>query len=104
MTNYLTLGRKRKVIPPPWYKGVVDEGLPPLPPWIFDMLQYLETIFPSVESLWTSLQDKVYFIGGDAAEGLWRHQTWSPSWILSRIRNTENEEMIVAVNAIYAIA
>ena len=50
MTNYLTLGRKRKVIPPPWYKGVVDEG-PPLPPWIFDMLQYFETIFPSVESL-----------------------------------------------------
>ena len=31
MTNYLTLGRKRKVIPPPWYKGVVDEGLPPSP-------------------------------------------------------------------------
>ena len=51
MTNYLTLGRKRKVIPPPWYKGVVDEGPPPLPPWIFDMLQYFETIFPSVESL-----------------------------------------------------
>ena len=31
MTNYLSLGRKRKVIPPPWYKGVVDEGLPPSP-------------------------------------------------------------------------
>ena len=31
MTNYLTLGRKRKVIPPPWYKGVVDEGFPPYP-------------------------------------------------------------------------
>ena len=29
MTNYLTLGRKRKVIPAPWYKGVVDGG-PPL--------------------------------------------------------------------------
>ena len=31
------------------------------------------------------------FMGGGSAEGLWRHQTWSPSWppswILSRIRN-----------------
>ena len=45
----------------------------------------------SVESLWSSLQDEVYFMGGGAAEGLWRHQTWAPSWplswILSRIRN-----------------
>ena len=57
----------------------------------FDMLHYFETILPSVESLWSSPQDEVYFMGGGAAEGLWRHQTWSPSWppswILSRIRN-----------------
>ena len=61
------------------------------PPWVFDMLHYFETILPSVESLWSSLQDEVYFMGGGPAEGLWRHQTWSPSWplswILSRIRN-----------------
>ena len=42
--------------------------------------QYFETILPSVESL-----------GGGAAGGLWRHQTWSPSsppsGILSSIRN-----------------
>ena len=33
------------------------------------MLQYFETIFPLVESLWSSLQDEVYFMGDDAAEG-----------------------------------
>ena len=55
------------------------------PPWVFDMLQYFETILPSVER--SSLQDEVYFMGGGAAGGLWRHQTLSPSWILSRIRN-----------------
>ena len=42
----LTLGRTHKLIPP-----------------LIDMLQYLETIFPSVESLWSSLQDEVYFMG-----------------------------------------
>ena len=26
-------------------------------------------------------------MGGGAAGGLWRHQQWSPSWILPRIRN-----------------
>ena len=34
---------------------------------------------------------QVYFVGGGAAGGLWRHQQWSPSWlpswILPRIRN-----------------
>ena len=52
------------------------------PPWVFDMLQYFETILPSVESVWSSLQDEVYFMGGGAAGGLWCHQTWLPSWIL----------------------
>ena len=40
-----------------------------------------------MESLWSSLQDEVYFMGGGAAGGLWCHQQWSPSWILPRIRN-----------------
>ena len=44
-------------------------------------------ILPSVESLCSSLQDEVYFVDEGAAGGLWRHQTWSSSWILSRIRN-----------------
>ena len=37
----LTLGRTRKFIPPPWYKG---DG------WKigFDMLQYFETVLPAV--------------------------------------------------------
>ena len=59
-------------------------------PRVFDVLQYFETILPSVESLW-SQQDELYFMSGGAAGGLWRHQQWSsswpPSWILPRIRN-----------------
>ena len=60
-------------------------------PGVFDMLQYFETILPLVESLWSSSQDEVYFMGGGAAGGLWRYQQWSPSWppswILPRIGN-----------------
>ena len=41
----------------------------PLPPRVFDMLQYFETILPSEESLWSSLQDEVYFMGGGTAGG-----------------------------------
>ena len=38
---------------------------------LFDVLQYFETVLPSVESLWSSLQGEVYFMGGSAsaAEG-----------------------------------
>ena len=39
-------------------------------PAVFDMLQYFQTILPSVESLCSSQQDKVHFIGGGAARGL----------------------------------
>ena len=46
--------------------GVMD----PPSPWVFDKLQYFETILPSVERLWSSLQDEVYFMGGGAAGGL----------------------------------
>ena len=42
---------------------------PPPPPRVFDMLQYFETILPSEESLWSSLQDEVYFMGGGTAGG-----------------------------------
>ena len=51
------------------------------------MLQYFETILPSVESLWSSPQDEGPLMSGGADGGLWRHQKWSPSWILLRIRN-----------------
>ena len=57
------------------------------PPWVFDMLQSFETILPSVEGLWSSPQDEIFFMAGGAAVGLWCHQTWPPSWILSRIIN-----------------
>ena len=36
-------------------------------PRVFDMLQYFETILPLVKSLWSSQQDKLYFMGGGAA-------------------------------------
>ena len=35
-----------------------------------------------MESLWSSLQNDVYFMNSGVAAGLWRHQTWSPSRIL----------------------
>ena len=85
---YLTPGRTRKFIPPQRHKakGVGEVVMEPLPR-VFDMLQYFETILPSVESLWSSQQDEVYFMGGGATGGLWRHQQCPPSWILPRIRN-----------------
>ena len=39
-------------------------------PGVFDMLQYFEMILPLVESLWSSQQDEVHFMGGGAAGGL----------------------------------
>ena len=62
----LTLGCTLKVIPPRRYRGWVNGT----PPSVFDMLQYFETILPSVESLQSSLQYEVYFVGGGAAGGL----------------------------------
>ena len=66
------------------------------PPRVFDILQYFEMILPSVESLWSSQQDEVYFMSGGAAGGLWRNQQWSrswpPSWISQRIRNQVKTE------------
>ena len=67
--------------------NAVQEEVDGNPPWVCDMLQYFETILPSVERLWSSLQDKEYYMDGGAAGGLWQHQTLSPSWILSRIKN-----------------
>ena len=63
-------------------------------PQSFWYLQYFETILPSVESLWTTQQDEACFMGVGAAGGLWRHQQWSPSWILPRIRN----QVKIAIN------
>ena len=58
----LGLGRTDKFIPPPCYKkGWMD------PLSVFDVFQYFKTILPSVESLWSSLQDEVYFMGDGAA-------------------------------------
>ena len=61
--------------------------MPPSHPLEFSICWSISNDFTLVESLWSPLQDKVYFVGGEAAAGLWRLQQWSPSWILSRIRN-----------------
>ena len=47
--------------------GVGVDGTPPKSFWY-------------VEVFWSSKQDEVYFMGGGAAGGLWRHQQWLPSW------------------------
>ena len=36
----------------------------------FGVLEYFETILFPVESLWSSRQDEVYFMGGGVAAGL----------------------------------
>ena len=65
----LTIRHTCKFIPPPWYKRGGSGWCSPLPPpWVFDMLQYFEMILPSVESLWFSLQDEVYCMGGALLE------------------------------------
>ena len=38
-------------------------------PQSFHTLQYFETILPSEERLWSSLQDEAYFMGGGTAGG-----------------------------------
>ena len=98
----LTLGRTHKVIPPPWYRGGggggggLISGTPPLSFWYVKVHQYFEKALLSSKRLWSSQQDKLYFMGSVAASDLWRHQTWSPpwppSWILPRIRNQVKTE------------
>ena len=84
----LTLGRTRKVIP---HRGTRGGGgwwnLPP-PRWIFDMLRFSETTLPSVESLWF-LYKMRYILLVVALLVVFdvTTETWSPTWILSRIRH-----------------
>ena len=78
---------------------MVQVGLMETLPRVFDLLHHLETILPSAESLWSSQQDEIYFMGSGAAGGLWRHQiwlpSWPPSWISSRIKNYVKTASIV---------
>ena len=57
---------------------------------VSDMLQYFETILSLLESLRSSLQDEVQFMGGGAAGGLWRHQQGTPSRPPSWVDFTKN--------------
>ena len=43
-------------------KHIYNKGGWLTPPWVFDTLQYLETILPSVESLWSSLYKMRYIL------------------------------------------
>jgi len=82
----LTLGHTRTVISPPCTRG--GGGVEPLPR-VFDMLQYFETILPSVESF--DLVDKLRYILWVLAPlevfDVTKHGCHLPSWILSTIRN-----------------
>ena len=86
----LILGRTRKFIQPPWHKGGGGMDGIPLPSfWYVAVFRNNFTFSGKPLIFLTRLQ--VYFVGGGAAGGLWRHQQWSPSWlpswILPRIRN-----------------
>ena len=86
----LILGRTRKFIQPPWHKGGGGMDGIPLPSFWYVAVFGNNFTFNGKPSIFlTRLQ--VYFVGGGAAGGLWRHQQWSPSWlpswILPRIRN-----------------
>ena len=70
--NVLTVGRTRKFMPHCSRSGGRGRLMEPLP-ITFDVLQYFETILPSVEKLWSSQQGEACFMGGGAAGGLWRH-------------------------------
>ena len=85
----LILGRTRKFIQPPWHKRGGD-GWNPSPVFLICCSIWNNFTFSGKPLIFlTRLQ--VYFMGGGAAGGLWRHQQWSPSWlpswILPRIRN-----------------
>ena len=78
-TLILTLGRTyTQIHTPTVVQGGGGGGVDGTRPRVFDILEYSERILPSVESLWSSLQDKVYFMGAGAGAGLWCHQQWSP--------------------------
>ena len=75
---------------PPWHKGGGGMDGIPLPSfWYVAVFGNNFTFSGKPLIFLTRLQ--VYFVGGGAAGGLWRHQQWSPSWlpswILPRIRN-----------------
>ena len=57
----LTLGRTRKLIHQPWYKG---GGLnPPTAPPSLDFLRHFENIWPLIDSLLCALEDNVNIMG-----------------------------------------
>ena len=62
----LTHGRTNSY---PRLDGAGGGGGDGTPPRGFDILQYFGTILPLVESLWSSAQDEVYFMGGGAVGG-----------------------------------
>ena len=64
----LTLGRTRKLIPPPWYKEVGGGYCNPSPGF-FAVLQYFGINLTLIDSLSFNLQDKVNIVGYGTAGG-----------------------------------
>ena len=82
----LTLGRIRKIIPPPWYKG--KGGLMDPPPWVFEILQHFETIFAfSGKLLIFSTRWDICYWRCRCCRPVTSPKSWLLSWICSRIRN-----------------
>ena len=60
---FLTLGRTRKLIPPPWCKG--KEGwLEPLPS-VFLVIRHMSIILRLIDSPGPALQDDTFLVGHD---------------------------------------
>ena len=80
-SKYFNPQAYKQIHTPTWYKVVQEELKEPFPR-VFDMLQYFETILRSVDN-------KVRYMGEDAAGGLCRLQIWwpylPPSWMLPKL-------------------
>ena len=75
----LTLGRTRKRIPPPWYKGWREEWLLPFPSVNFCGVTILWKYFTSNDSLWCALQDLVNIESGHHL-GFTKHSNLLEKW------------------------
>ena len=71
MSCYINPRTYMQIHNPTVVQGGGGRGVDEIPLTVFDIWQYFETILPSVESLWSFLQNEVYFIGGGAAGNLW---------------------------------
>lgn len=76
---------KQRHSPPP-HRGKRDGEIDLTSPG-FSLCYNTSNVSHLLESLWCTLQAEVYLISCDAAEYLWDHPIWPPSWILPKIFN-----------------